>query len=228
LFDDNIPFDTPKPESLIQRILHIATNPGDLVLDSFLGSGTTAAVALKMGRRFIGVEMGEHAVTHCAPRLQKVIAGEQGGISEAVGWNGGGGFGFYRLGRPAFDAHGAIDSNIRFPTLAAHVWFSETGAPINAKPNSAKSPLIGVHGEGEKARAIALLYNGILGDRTPRGGNVLNRSTLAVIREKLARKHPDFAGQLIVYGEATSFGDDTLKRSDILFKQTPYDVKARR
>ena len=76
--------------------------------------------------------------------------------------------------------------------------------------------------------AIALLYNGILGDKTPKGGNVLNRSTLAVIREKLARKHPDFAGQLIVYGEATSFGDDTLKRSDILFKQTPYDVKARR
>lgn len=221
-------FATPKPERLIQRILHIATNSGDLVLDSFLGSGTTAAVALKMGRRFIGVEMGEHAVTHCAPRLQKVIAGEQGGISEAVGWNGGGGFGFYRLGRPAFDAQGAIDSNIRFPTLAAHVWFSETGAPFSGKPNSAKSPLIGVHGEGEKARAIALLYNGILGDKTPKGGNVLNRGTLAVIREKLARKHPDFAGQLIVYGEATSFGDDTLKRSDILFKQTPYDVKARR
>lgn len=228
LFDDNIPFDTPKPERLIQRILHIATNPGDLVLDSFLGSGTTAAVALKMGRRFIGVEMGEHAITHCAPRLQKVIAGEQGGISEAVGWSGGGGFGFYRLGRPAFDAHGAIDSCIRFPTLAAHVWFSETGAPFSGKANAAKSPLIGVHGEGEKARAIALLYNGILGDKTPKGGNVLNRGTLAVIREKLTRKHPDFAGQLIVYGEATSFGDDTLKRSDILFKQTPYDVKARR
>lgn len=228
LFSDDEAFGTPKPERLIQRILHIATNPGDLVLDSFLGSGTTAAVALKMGRRFIGVEMGEHAVTHCAPRLQKVIAGEQGGISEAVGWNAGGGFGFYRLGRPAFDAHGAIDSNIRFPTLAAHVWFSETGAPFSGKPNSAKSPLIGVHGEGEKARAIALLYNGILGDKTPKGGNVLNRGTLAVIREKLARKHPDFAGQLIVYGEATSFGDDTLKRSDILFKQTPYDVKARR
>jgi adenine-specific DNA-methyltransferase len=221
-------FGTPKPESLIQRILHIATNPGDLVLDSFLGSGTTAAVALKMGRRFIGIEMGEHAVTHCAPRLQKVIAGEQGGISEAVGWQGGGGFGFYRLGRPAFDAHGAIDSNIRFPTLAAHVWFSETGAPFSGKPNSAKSPLIGVHGEGEKARAIALLYNGILGDKTPKGGNVLNRGTLAVISEKLTRKHPDFEGQLIVYGEATSFGDDTLKRGDILFKQTPYDVKARR
>ena len=225
---DGSPFGTPKPERLIERIIQISSKRTDLVLDSFLGSGTTAAVALKMGRRFIGVEMGEHAITHCAPRLQKVIAGEQGGISEAVGWNGGGGFGFYRLGRPAFDAHGAIDSNIRFPTLAAHVWFSETGAPYSGKANAAKSPLIGVHGEGEKARAIALLYNGILGDKTPKGGNVLNRGTLAIISEKLSRKHQDFAGQLIVYGEATSFGDDTLKRSDILFKQTPYDVKARR
>jgi hypothetical protein len=67
-------------------------NPGDLVLDSFLGSGTTAAVAHKMGRRYIGIEMGEHASTHCLPRLEKVIAGEQGGVSEAVGWQGGGGF----------------------------------------------------------------------------------------------------------------------------------------
>ena len=91
-------FDTPKPERLIQRILHIATNPGDLVLDSFLGSGTTAAVAHKMGRRYIGVEMGEHAVTHCVPRLKKVIEGEQGGISEAVNWRSGGGFRFYKLG----------------------------------------------------------------------------------------------------------------------------------
>ena len=70
-------FDTPKPERLIERILRITTNPGDLVLDSFLGSGTIAAVAHKMGRRYIGIEMGEHAVTHCAPRLKKVIEGEQ-------------------------------------------------------------------------------------------------------------------------------------------------------
>ncbi len=84
-------FGTPKPERLMQRILHIASNPGDLVLDSFLGSGTTAAVAHKMGRRWIGIEMGDHAETHCKPRLDKVIAGEQGGVSEAVGWTGGGG-----------------------------------------------------------------------------------------------------------------------------------------
>ena len=75
------PFGTPKTERLLCRILAIATNPGDLVLDSFLGSGTTAAVAHKMGRRYIGIELGEHAVTHCVPRLRKVIEGEQGGIS---------------------------------------------------------------------------------------------------------------------------------------------------
>lgn len=75
-------FDTPKQERLIERILTLATNEGDLVLDSFLGSGTTAAVAQKMNRRYIGVEMGDHAYTHCKLRLDKVISGEdKGGIS---------------------------------------------------------------------------------------------------------------------------------------------------
>ena len=91
-------FATPKPEKLIQRILHLASNPGDLVLDSFLGSGTTAAVAHKMGRRWIGIEMGDHVYTHCLPRLQKVINGEdQGGITKSTNWKGGGGFKFYEL-----------------------------------------------------------------------------------------------------------------------------------
>ncbi|WP_087064227.1 site-specific DNA-methyltransferase [Intestinibacillus massiliensis] len=91
-------FDTPKPERLIERIIYIATNPGDLVLDSFLGSGTTAAVAHKMGRRYIGIEMGEHAYTHCKVRLDKVIAGEdQGGITKSQNWQGGGGYRFYEL-----------------------------------------------------------------------------------------------------------------------------------
>lgn len=91
-------FATPKPERLIQRILTLASNPGDLVLDSFLGSGTTAAVAQKMGRRWIGVEMGDHVYTHCIPRLKKVIDSEdQGGITKTVNWQGGGGFKFYEL-----------------------------------------------------------------------------------------------------------------------------------
>lgn len=91
-------FDTPKPERLIKHVLDLATNPGDLVLDSFLGSGTTAAVAHKMGRRWIGIELGEHCRTHCLPRLKKVVDGaDPGGITEAVGWKGGGGFRYYKL-----------------------------------------------------------------------------------------------------------------------------------
>jgi len=86
-----------KPENLIERILQLATQKGDLVLDSFLGSGTTAAVAQKMGRRWIGIELGEHCYTHCKPRLDKVIDGEQGGISKAIDWHGGGGYKFYEL-----------------------------------------------------------------------------------------------------------------------------------
>ncbi|TPK53814.1 MULTISPECIES: site-specific DNA-methyltransferase [unclassified Mesorhizobium] len=98
LFPGDVSFETPKPERLIQRILDIATNPGDLVLDSFAGSGTTGAVAHKMGRRWIMVELGNHAETHVVPRLRKVIDDDDsGGITETVGWKGGGGFRFYRL-----------------------------------------------------------------------------------------------------------------------------------
>lgn len=86
-----------KPEKLIWRIIEITTNAGDIVLDSFVGSGSTSAVAHKMGRKWIGIELGEHAKTHCYPRLRKVIEGEQGGISKSVNWKGGGGFRFYTL-----------------------------------------------------------------------------------------------------------------------------------
>ena len=97
VFNSDSVFATPKPERLIERVIHLASNPGDLVLDSFLGSGTTAAVAHKMGRKYIGIELGEHAKTHCYPRLEAVVDGEQGGISKAVNWQGGGGFKFYTL-----------------------------------------------------------------------------------------------------------------------------------
>ena len=91
-------FDTPKPERLIERVLTLGSNPGDIVLDSFLGSGTTAAVAQKMGRRYIGIELGNHAYTHCVPRLKKVTDGtDQGGISKSQNWKGGSGFKFYEL-----------------------------------------------------------------------------------------------------------------------------------
>lgn len=87
-----------KPEALIRRIIEMSTDPGDIVLDSFLGSGTTAAVAHKMGRRWIGIELGEHCDTHCLPRLKKVVDGQDpGGVTKATGWQGGGGFKYYTL-----------------------------------------------------------------------------------------------------------------------------------
>ena len=129
-FNNKDVFDTPKPERLIQRILQIATNENDLVLDSFLGSGTTAAVAHKMNRRYIGIEIGEHAKTHVVPRLKKVIDGEQGGISQAVGWQGGGSFRFCELGVPVFDRHGSLNPKIKFADLAAYIWFLQTHTPF--------------------------------------------------------------------------------------------------
>lgn len=90
-------FDTPKPERLIKRILELSTIKEDIILDSFLGSGTTAAVAHKMDRKWIGIELGDHAQTHCLPRMKKVVQGEQGGISKAVNWKGGGYFKYYNL-----------------------------------------------------------------------------------------------------------------------------------
>jgi len=98
LFEGAKAFETPKPERLLQRVIEISTQPDELVLDSFAGSGTTGAVAHKMGRRWIIVELGEHCFTHVIPRMKKVIDGsDQGGISNDVAWKGGGGFKFYRL-----------------------------------------------------------------------------------------------------------------------------------
>lgn len=209
------PFGTPKPEALMSRILHIATDAGDMVLDSFLGSGTTAAVAHKMGRQFIGVEMGEHARTHCIPRLQKVIAGEQGGISEAVDWKGGGGFRFCTLGEPAFGSQGRINPAVRFATLAAYIWHFETGKPSQQVFDK---PLLGI----EDGTAYYLLYNGILGDRRPSSGNVLTHAVLDSLKEICRHDGPK-----VIYGETTRLGASRLAAENIVFKQIPYDVKMR-
>ena len=228
LFDGKSPFATPKPERLVKRILEIATNPGDLVLDSFLGSGTTAAVAHKMGRRWIGVELGEHARTHCAVRLRKVIEGEQGGISKAVGWKGGGSFRFLELGEELLDGNGAIRESIPWEVLAAHVWWKETktgwGVAAAARPEGSihrKSPVLGVRG----GVAYALLYNGILKDRRVDGGNVLTKRTLALVREDLGSASFD---SLVVYAEWSKLGAEALAAERIVLKQTPYDLDIRK
>ena len=253
LFPDAASFTTPKPEALLKRVLDIATNPGDLVLDSFLGSGTTAAVAHKMGRRWIGIEMGEHARTHCLPRLLKVVEGEAGGISRAVGWAGGGGFRFAQLGAPVFDAAGHIHPEMRFDTLAAFVWQQETGhahtpgdPACGARPGT---PLLGIHygldscqrlpdrREGQippeappaaapaPRAAIYLLFNGILGDKRPAGGNVLTREVLAAL---LALHAGSAAPQapLVVYGEACRVGPARLAQAGVTFRHIPHDIRA--
>ena len=119
-----------KAERLIERVFKLASNEGDLVLDSFLGSGTTAAVAHKMSRRWIGIEMGEHAYTHCKTRLDKVIGGEDtGGITKSTQWQGGGGYRFYELApslinKDAFDEY-VINDEYDADMLAAAVALHE-------------------------------------------------------------------------------------------------------
>jgi adenine-specific DNA-methyltransferase len=202
-------FAFPKPEGLINYILEAATKPGDIILDSFLGSGTTAAVAHKMGRRWIGVEMGEHAFTHCLPRLTKVIEGEQGGISEAIGWKGGGGFRFVQLGETVFQPDGSLNPKVSFNALAAHIWWRETGTPMST---ATTTPLLGTH----DGKAYYLLYNGILGDKRPEAGNVLTPSLLSQL--------PKSDGQKVIFAEACMIPARNLERLGIIFKQVPYDL----
>ena len=208
------PFATPKPERLIQKILHIATNENDLVLDSFLGSGTTAATAHKMNRKYIGIEIGEHAKSYCHPRLKKVVDGEQGGISTSVNWKGGGGFRLCKLGQTIFNEYGYLNPEIKFSTLASHIWFLETRTPISKKKRSA---YLGKYHD----IAYYLLYNGILGDRKPDGGNVL---TSAILNQLPSIN--DHEGKIVIYGESSRLGEARLKKSNITFKQIPYDVGA--
>ena len=221
LFGAEAAFSTPKPERLIERILLIASKPDDLVLDAFTGSGTTPAVAHKTKRHYIAIELDVNAIIYCAPRLKKVIDGEQGGISEAVNWQGGGGFRFYRLGKPVFDASGKLNPGIQFEHLAAHLWFTETRRALG-RPK--RSPLLGVH----HGTAYFLLYNGVLGDKRPQGGNVLTRKVLEEL-EALLAAHPD-AGSVtaqVVYGESARLLPASLRSLGIVFKQTPYDVRSR-
>ncbi len=212
ILDERI-FAFPKPISLIQRVISYCAPPDSLVLDSFAGTGTTAHAVLKQNdedggnRRFILVEMDSTiAVSVTAERVRRVSQG----YTNANGQSGsglGGGFQFCRLSaEPLFDADGQIRADVRFAQLAEFVWFAETGSGFTG---AADSPLLGVH----EGRAIYLLYNGILKDKSVAGGNVLTGPVFDML--------PAFAGPKVIYAAANRMGGRAA-REGITFKQTPY------
>ncbi len=127
-------------------------------------------------------------------------------------WKGGGGFRFYRLGAPVFDESGHVAKDIEFASLAAHIWFIETGAPISEQPDS---PFLGSH----DGIGYYLLFNGILGDKRPNGGNVLTAKVLSGL--------PTHDGAKVIFGEGCRLSVERLARVGITFRQIPYEIKAR-
>jgi adenine specific DNA methylase Mod len=213
ILGDGKAFSFPKPSSLIRHLLQFATEKDSVVLDSFSGSGTTAHAVLALNkqdggsRRFVLVEMEEDiARSKTSERVRRVI----NGYGDTPGL--GGGFRYCELGEPVFDAQQKINPKVRFSDLARHVYFVETGEPLpNNKP--AKSALLHVcRGVG-----IYLLFNGILGDKTVDGGNILTRPVLA--------KLPKHDGPKVIYAAGCRLGEASLRAEGITFRQTPYEIK---
>ena len=207
------PFDTPKPLRLIRRILQIASEKDSLTLDSFAGSGTTGHAVLAQNkadggnRRFILVEMDEGICRDVtAQRIRKAIEGH--GDSTSLG----GGFRYCTLGQPLFDEAGNIHPDVKFPDLAAHVYFCVAGEPIPKRKNG-RTPLLGVH----NGIAVYLLFNGILGDKRVDGGNVLTGPVLKSL--------PAHDGPRVIYGEGCRLSAARLRREGITFRQLPYEIR---
>jgi hypothetical protein len=216
-------FDFPKPHSLIYSLLRVCTKNDDIILDSFAGSGTTGHAALSLNkheggsRRFILVEMEpEIARGVTAERLRRVIAGyHKGGDPEKPVEGLGGGFRFCRLGTPLFDEFGDVAAKVTFPDLAAHVFFSETGAPI---PQRADGPFLGAH----QGRAVYLLFDAAHA-HAPReaAGNVLTPDRL----RDLPPAPEGFEGVRVIYAEGCTVSPERLKAEGAIFKQIPYQVE---
>lgn len=216
--DDKRPFDFPKPTGLIEELLSFTTEADDLILDSFAGSGTTGQAVLQLNhadsqqRRFILVEMKEaNAKGITRERVCRVAQGYKNAKGEKVEGLGGG-FRFCELGEPLFDEAGQIRETVKFGELARHVYFCETGEPLPRErvPNSA---LLGVF----RGTGIYLLFNGILGDKSANGGNVLNRKILGSL--------PPHAGPKIIFCAGCLLGADRLAQENIVIRQTPYEVR---
>lgn len=215
-------FAYPKPLSLVRSLIRATTRAQDIVLDSFAGTGTTGHAVLDLnsedeGRRhFILIEMDSDICPRItAERIKRTVEGYEYTKPKQrnVRVDGlGGGFRYCRLDRPLFNEQGQISAEVKFADLAAHVFFTETGSPIPKRTNG-KSPFLGV----AKGTAYYLLFNGILGDKTPDGGNVLTGKVLADL--------PAHDGPKVIFGEGCRLSDARLKRERITFKQLPYEIK---
>lgn len=225
LFDGESPFDTPKPTQLLKKLFSVFCKDGDLFLDSFAGSGTTGHAVLDLNkndngsRRFILVEMDEKIAREItAERLRRVIDGyNKGGNPEKPVEGLGGGFRYCRLGTPLFNEFGDIDEAVSFPDLAAHVFFSETGAPLPKKVDGS-TPLIGQHQD----KIVYLLFSPAeQGFPREAAGNVLTPDALA----SLPSAPEGFDGERVVYAEGCTVSPERLKAEGVVFKQIPYQIE---
>ncbi len=217
----NVLFDNPKPSDLLKLILQLATKKDSIVMDSFSGSGTMGQAVLALNkedggsRKFLLVEMDEGICRDVTrQRLSRVIQGyknETNGRKIEIPPLGGG-LQFCKLGYSLFNETGQIQEDVKYADLASHVYFSETGEPL-PKRSTGKTPLLGIHHD----TAIYLLYNGILKDKSPNGGNALTRSVL----EQL----PPHDGSKVIFGVSCRLGQAHLKRKQIIFRQIPYELK---
>jgi adenine-specific DNA-methyltransferase len=219
--DSESVFITPKPTRLLERVLQVSSRPGDLIMDSFAGSGTTGHAVLKLNaaapdqppRRFILVEIDEKIARDVtAQRVRRVAQGYTNAKGETVTGLGGG-FRYAELGEELFDEAGLlIRSTVKFAELARHVFFTETGEPLPRErvPNT---PLLGVC----RGTGVFLLYNGILQDKSADGGNVLTRATLALL--------PAHEGPKVVYCAGCLLGAERLRAARITIRQTPREIK---
>ncbi len=215
-----ISFTYPKPIELISYLISLYAEPGDLVLDSFAGSGTTGHALLQLnsldrgGRRFILVEIESkiaRAITR--ERLKRAVQGYTGTKGDTVPGLGGG-FRFCELGEPLFDESGNVRETVGFSDLARHVFFTESGEPLPSE-RVGRSPFLGT----SRGVGIYLLYNGILEDRSPNGGNVLTRAVLESL--------PPHDGPKVIYGTACRISSVRRMRENIVFKQIPYEIQVR-
>ncbi len=211
-------FAYPKPVSLVSSLIQAATRADDIVLDSFAGSGTTGHAVAQLNdldegtRRFILVEMETKIARDVtAERVRRVIEGYSNSKGKKIEGLGGA-FRYCELGEPLFDESGKIRASVSFTDLARHVYFTETGEPL-PRGRVTRSPFLGEW----RGVGIYLLYNGILGDKTANGGNILTRSTLAQL--------PKFDGQKVVYCAGNLLGRERLQAERIIVRQTPYEIK---